>query len=270
MSILFFEVVHTTRDYEPTIHKILHFPFLYSIESTTMHELSSSKTKQGDHEEITMLSSETYDEDPVEVSERELLFSVSKGATEVTQNSPLRDCPSLGSTTVDLSISSDEITPNHKVRSSVRLASPGGTAKTVSFCPSPPQVREYVRCNTERKQSSSAHNGTPVQFNNLNKKCRMLKKNLDKLNGDDVKSAVPVKGTQRVTRMAKKLGQAFLMVGASALSSPGARTTNIKNWLGAAPIAKLPVSDTMPVKSSDTRPAKFRWTHRRRRQTSRN
>jgi hypothetical protein len=46
------------------------------------------------------------------------------------------------------------------------------------------------------------------------------------------------------------------------LSSPGARTSKIKNWLSATPIAKLP--------APDTRPATFRWTHRRRRQTSRN
>jgi hypothetical protein len=232
-----------------------------------MHELSSSKTKRGDHEEITMTDwplREADDEGPVEVSESEHLFSVSKGATEATNNSLLRDCPSLASTTsLDFSILSLEgEMPNRKGRSSISSTSPGGTAKRVSFCPSPPQVREYERCETERKQSSSAHNSTPVQFNNLNKKCRMLKKNLDKLNGDGVKSAVPVQGTQRVTRIAKKLGQAFLMVGASALSSPGARTTKIKNWLEAAPIAKLPVSGT--------RPASFRWTRRRWRQTSRN
>jgi hypothetical protein len=239
----------------------------YIIDSTTMHDLSSSKTKQGDHVEATITGCSPKvldDKGPVEVSDPQLIFSVSKGgATEATHNSHLRDCPSVESTTsLDSSVTSDGEVTNRNGGSIMSVRSPGGTVKRVSFCPSPPQVREYERHDTERKKPSSARKGTPVQFNNLNKKCRMLKKNLDKLNGDDVKAAAPVQGKRSVTRIAKRLGQAFLTVSASALSSPGARTSKIKNWLAATPIAKLP--------ASDTRPATSRWTHRRRRQTSKN
>lgn len=231
-----------------------------------MYELSSSKTKQGDHAERTMTDWSPRapdDKGQVEASDPQPTCSVSSSATETTQNSLLSDCPSLGSTTsLDSSISSDREMKNSRGSSSLNLRSPGGTVKRVSFCPSPPQVREYERDDMERKQPSRTHKTAPVPFNNLNKKCRILKKNLDKLNGVGGKSAVPVQGTRRVTRIAKKVGQAFLMVGASALSSPGARTSKIKNWLAAEPIAKLPVSDTQPANS--------RWSYRRRRQTSSN
>jgi hypothetical protein len=199
---------------------VYRYDFHY-VESITMHELSSSKTKRGDHVEATMTdwSPKVLDDrSPVDVSYPELIFSVSKSAaTEASHDSHLGDCPSVGSTTsLDLSILSEEEATNSKGGSSMTVRSPGGTVKRVSFCPSPPQVREYERYDTERKK----HNSNPVQFNNLNKKCRVLKKNLDRLNGDGVKAAVPAQGTQGLTRIAKKLGQAILVVTASALSSP--------------------------------------------------
>jgi hypothetical protein len=197
------------------------------------------------------------DKGPVEVSDPELI--VSRSAIEATHNSPLTDCPSA--TSLDSSISSDGEMSNRRGGSCMSLGSPVGSVKRVSFSPSPPQVREYERYDMGRKQPSSPHKGEPVQFNNLNKKRRMLKKKLDKLNGDGEKSAAPVQKTQTVTRIAKKLGQAFLMVSTSALTSPGARTTKIKHWLSASPVAKLPVSDT-------SWSANFRRNYRRRRQTS--
>jgi hypothetical protein len=165
----------------------------------------------------------TDDKGPVlEVSDLpELIFSISRSAIEATHNSLLEDCPSLESTTLsdsDSSISSDEEMTNHRGGSIISSGSPGRSVKRISFCTSPPQVREYERYDMERKQPSSKHNGTPIHFNNLNKKRRMLKKNLDKLNGDGEASDVPGQGTQAVTRIAKQLAQAILMVSASILT----------------------------------------------------
>jgi hypothetical protein len=153
------------------------------------------------------------DKGPVEVSDPELIFSVPTSAIEATHNYLPRDCPSLGSTTCsDSSISLHVETTNHRGSSSISSASSGGSTKRVSFRPSPPQVREYERYDVGRRHPSSTHNGTPIQFNNLNKKRRKLKKNLDKLNGDDTESAEAVQGTQTVTRIAKQAGLAFLQM----------------------------------------------------------
>jgi hypothetical protein len=57
------------------------------------------------------------------------------------------------------------------------MGSSGGADKRAMLCTSPPQVREYERDDAERKQPSNTHNGTPIQFNNLKKKCRTPKKN---------------------------------------------------------------------------------------------
>jgi hypothetical protein len=160
------------------------------------------------------------DKNPVEVSDPEQIFSVSRSAIEATPNSLLRDCPSLETTSLDSSISSDgELTNSTGGSSSTSTGSPGRSVKRISFCPSPPQVREFERYYyMDRKHTSRIQSDTPVQFNNWNKKCRMLKKKLDKLNGDGEALDVPLQGTQTVTRTAKKLGQAFLMVSASVLS----------------------------------------------------
>jgi hypothetical protein len=159
---------------------------------------------------------------PVEVSDPEQLFSEPRPAIEENQNPLLRDCPSLASaTSLDSSITSDGEMTNYTGGSSISSGSPGSSGRSVkriSFCPSPPQVREYERYDMDRVDPSIATSDTPLQFNNLNKKRRMLRKNLDELNGDGLKVAVPIQGTQRVTRMAKQLGQAFLVLSASVLT----------------------------------------------------
>jgi hypothetical protein len=157
----------------------------------------------------------------LEGSEPEIIFSVSRSAIEVAHNSLLEDCPSLVSTTPsdsDSSISSDGEMTNRRGGSSICSGSPGRSVKRISFCTSPPQVREYERYDMERKQQFSMHNSTPIKFNNLNKKRRMLKKNLDKLNGDGEALDVAGQGAQAVTRIAKQLAQVILMVSASVLT----------------------------------------------------
>jgi hypothetical protein len=183
------------------------------------------------------------DKDPVEVSDPEQIFSESTPAMQKNQNPLLRDCPSLASaTSTNSSITSDgDMTndtggssissgsPGRSVTSdgdrkiytgdtSMSPGSPGRSVRRISFCPSPPQVRVYERYDMDREDPSSASSDPLIQFTNLNKKRRMLKKNLDELNRDGMKLAVPVQGTQRVTRMAKQLGQAVLMVSASVLT----------------------------------------------------
>jgi hypothetical protein len=142
-----------------------------------MHELSSSKMKQGNHMETTMTDRPPRspdDKGPVDISDSELIFSVSTSAIEATHNSLQRDCQSLGLTTCsDSSISSDgEMTNRRRGSSSTSTRSPGGPANRVH------QVREYERNDAERKQPSTTHSGTPIQSNNLNKKRRTLKKNI--------------------------------------------------------------------------------------------
>jgi tetratricopeptide (TPR) repeat protein len=156
---------------------------------------------------------------PVQVSDQQLIFSVLKSAMETAHNSLMADCPSLCSTiSLDSSISSDEESTNCIGGSSTSTGSPGGCVKRVSFSPSPPQVREYERYDMEMAQPSSPQYGTSTEFSNLNKKRRTLKKNLDELNGYGVKSAVPVQGTQTVTRIAKQLGRTLLLVNAFVLT----------------------------------------------------
>lgn len=158
---------------------------------------------------------------PVEVSDPKLIFALSKTVIEATHKSHRRDCPSLGSTTSsDSSISADGEMTNYRGGSSISsgggtsmsAGSPGRSIKRISFCPSPPQVREYERYDMD---PSSETSDVPVPFSNWNKKCRMLKKNLDKLNGE---GDVPDQGKLTATRIAKKLGQALLVVSASVLT----------------------------------------------------
>ena len=159
------------------------------------------------------------DQGLVEDLDPELIFSGSRSASETTNNSLLSECPPLGSTnSFDSSLSSDRGITYFVDGTIMSPGIPGGPARRVTFSPSPPQVREYERYDTDRIQLSSPDNGTPIQFNNLNKKCRMLKKNLDELNSFSVKAAVPVQGTQTVTRIAKQLGMTLLLMNAFVLT----------------------------------------------------
>jgi hypothetical protein len=107
-------------------------------------------------------------------------FSVSRGAIEATQNSLPRDCPSLASsaTSLDSSITSDGEVTNYLGGSSMSSGggsgispqSPGRSVKMISFCPSPPQVREYEPYMDGKESPSSATSDDTVKFNNLNKK----------------------------------------------------------------------------------------------------
>jgi hypothetical protein len=83
----------------------------------------------------------------------------------------------------------------------------GGTAKRVSFCTSPPQVRKFQRYNTGRVGPLS-----PIQTDNFNKKRRQLKKNLAKLSGSDEESLVLDQGVQAMTSNAVKLALTVLVV----------------------------------------------------------
>jgi hypothetical protein len=160
------------------------------------------------------------DNSPVEIFDQELIFSVSRNASEKAHDDLPSDCPSLGSTTsFDSSLSLDRETTYY--RGGTRMCPPGspeGPARRVTFSPSPPQIREFERYDMERKQLSSPDDDTIIEFNNLNKKCRMLKKNLDELNSFGVKTAIPVQRTQIVTRFAKQVGMSLLLMNAFILT----------------------------------------------------
>jgi tetratricopeptide (TPR) repeat protein len=203
-----------------------------SLLATDSEDEDEVEEKHGDQQEISQVWASVVKESgmppngpdgkgPVEVLDPELIFSVSRSAGEKANNYVLSDCPSLGSTTsFDSLLSSDRESTYYRgdTGTSMSPGSPGGPARRVTFSPSPPQVREYERYDIERKQRSSPDNGTSIQFNNLNKKCRMLKKNLDELNSFGVRAAVPVQGTQTVTRFAKQLGMSLLLMNAFVLT----------------------------------------------------
>lgn len=54
--------------------------------------------------------------------------------------------------------------------SGISPQSPGRSVKMISFCPSPPQVREYEPYMDGKESPSSATSDDTVKFNNLNKK----------------------------------------------------------------------------------------------------
>jgi hypothetical protein len=144
--------------------------------------------------------------------DHELILAVARSAIEATKNALLGDCPSLASTTPGSPVSTDEATHDEDA-SNMSTGSLEGSVKKVSFCSSPPRVREYERY-MRRNKASSTNEFAPVPFN---KKLRMLKKKLDQLSGDEA-SALPGRGSQAATRIVKKLGQAVLAMNASVLS----------------------------------------------------
>jgi hypothetical protein len=196
------------------------------FESKSLHLVMKGVKQEQPLSVMTSWSPKVLDDKgPTEVSGPEQIVSVSRSANEATPKSLPRDCPSLASTAISLdsSIPSDGEMTNYRGGSSMSSGggsgiSPQGSERSVTFCPSSPQVREYEPYPyMDGLEPSSATSDDTVQFNNLNKKLRMLKKSLDELNGDG-EALKPDHGTQTVTRVVKQLGQAFLIVSASILN----------------------------------------------------